>query len=390
MSLRLLTIGHSYCVSQTRRLAHEMAVAGGARWDVTAVAPRRFPGDLRPIVAERLPGERNRLETVDVCLARRPHVMLYGRRTQRLLREHGGDLIHVWEEPYVAAGAQLAWWAPPSARVVFATFQNINKRYPPPFAQFERYAMRRANGWIAFGFEVERALCGRPAYRDRPVRVIHPGVDTAAFTPDSGARAAVRRQLGWEVNGPPVVGFIGRFIPAKGLSTLTQALEPLLGRVRALFVGGGPLEAELRAWAEGREDVRVVTGIPHDAVPAYLNALDIFCLPSCSTPSWREQFGRVLIEAFACGLTVLGSDSGEIPHVIADAGSILPEADAAAWLAEIARLADSPAERAELGRRGRTRACEAFAWPAVARRHLEFFSEIVEATPSGQWKRHEP
>ena len=56
------------------------------------------------------------------------------------------------------AGAQVARWARPSARVVFATFQNIEKRYPPPLSWFEHAAMRRADAWIAFGFTVESAL----------------------------------------------------------------------------------------------------------------------------------------------------------------------------------------------------------------------------------------
>jgi len=72
---------------------------------------------------------------------------------------------------------------------VYATFQNLRKRYPPPFAQMERRAMRRADGWIAFGRTVEEALADHPGYRDRPHAVIPPGVDVEHFRPDAGARA---------------------------------------------------------------------------------------------------------------------------------------------------------------------------------------------------------
>ena len=70
--------------------------------------------------------------------------------------------------------------------------------------------------------------------------------------------------------------------------------------------------------------------MPSTEVPAVLRALDVLVLPSLTTPSWKEQFGRVLQEAMACAIPVVGSDSGEIPHVIGDAGLVTPEGDAAA------------------------------------------------------------
>jgi glycosyltransferase involved in cell wall biosynthesis len=65
--------------------------------------------------------------------------------------------------------------------------------------------------------------------------------------------------------------------------------------------------------------VRIVK-VAHDEVPAYLNAMDLLCAPSLTTPSWREQLGRMVVEALACGVPVISSDSGELPFVVADAG----------------------------------------------------------------------
>jgi glycosyltransferase involved in cell wall biosynthesis len=176
-----------------------------------------------------------------------------------------------------------------------------------------------------------------------------------------------------------VVGYLGRFVPEKGLSLLMAALEGLAARWRAVLVGGGPLEPELRAFAArfpGR--VRVVTGVTHDEVPRYLNAMDVLCAPSQTAPRWREQFGRMLVEALACGKPVLGSDSGEIPHTLGGAGWVLPEADAGAWSAALARLADDPGHAAELGQRGLERARTCFAWSQVARAHLSYFDALME------------
>ncbi|HEX8694946.1 MAG TPA: glycosyltransferase family 4 protein [Longimicrobium sp.] len=376
--LRLLTVGHSYVVGANRRLAHEMAAAGAGEWEVTAVAPQRFPGDLRKVALEPVEGERCRVEAVPVHLARRVHVMRYGRRLREIVRE-GWDVVHCWEEPYVLAASQVAALAPESAALVFATFQNLPKRYPWPFSRLERRAMRRADGWIAFGKTVEETLRDRPGYRDLPHRVIPPGVDAERFRPDPEARRRVREALKWTEDGPPVVGFLGRFVPEKGLATLMDALEECRRPWRALLVGGGPLEKDAATFRAARMDrVRIVTGVPHDQVPAYLGAMDVLCAPSETTPRWREQFGRMLTEAMACGVPVIGSDSGEIPHVIGDAGVVVPERDPEALSRAIDALAADPERRAELSRRGLERARAGFALPAVARRHLDFFAEVLQ------------
>ena len=75
---RLLTIAHSYCVALNRRLAHEMARAGGEQWEVTAVAPRFFHGDLRPVPLEPQPGELCRVAAIDVHLSRITQLFFYG------------------------------------------------------------------------------------------------------------------------------------------------------------------------------------------------------------------------------------------------------------------------------------------------------------------------
>lgn len=373
---RLVTVSHSYVVTLNRRLANEMARVGGAAWDVTAVAPRFFHGDLSHIHLQHEPDEAAKVHGIRAFLSRSPHAFVYGPE----LREHlrGADLVHAWEEPYVLAGLEAAMLTPRHVPFVFSTFQNLSKHYPPPFAQAERFVVRRSVGWVTGAATVKDNLLGRPGYASRPMRVIPMGVDTELFRPDRASGAAVRRALGWESDGPPVVGYLGRFVPEKGLPLLMQALEQLQSPWRALFTGGGPQEAELRAWAARQGDrVRVLTGVSHDGVPRVLNAMDVLCAPSQTTPRWKEQFGRMLSEAFACGVPVLGSDSGEIPHTMGDAGLVLPEADTSAWTRALGELLENPERRRELATRSRERAVTRFAWPVVARAHLDFFDELL-------------
>jgi phosphatidylinositol alpha-1,6-mannosyltransferase len=379
MTRRLLTISHSYPVALNRRLATELSRAGAGQWQVTAVSPRRYHGDLRDVTLERIADEPNALRAIGAYGTRSPHLFFYGASLAATLRE-GWDVVHVWEEPFVVAGAQIAAWIPRRVPFVFSTAQNIRKRYPPPFAQFEQFVLRRSRGWIAYGQTIARALGDLPGYRDRPCASIPLGVDVDAFRPDAALRAGARRRVGWADAGPPVVGYLGRLVPEKGVSMMMAALDATRSPWRALLVGGGPMESEVRAWAEKHGDrVRFVPAVTHDEVPLHLNAMDVLCAPSQTTPRWREQVGRMIIEAFACGVAVLGSDSGEIPFTIGDAGLVVAERDTNAWTEALGGLIDDGARRRDLASRGRQRALSEFAWNVVARRTLAFLGEASTA-----------
>lgn len=374
---RLLTIGHSYVVGLNRRLAHEMAIQGGGAWDVTAVAPSSFRGDLRRLQVEPITGEASTLVTRAVAFDRSPHLMWY--RDLAGVLASKWDVVHCWEEPYILAGAQIARHTPRTARLAVATFQNIAKRYPWPFSAFERSTMTRADGWVAFGKTVHDALAPGALYAAKPSRIIPPGVDVSRFAADAPAGRDIRSQLGWTPDDV-VVGFLGRFVPEKGLHLLLAALRASQAPWRALFVGAGPLEPDLQRFAaEHPGRVHVETSVAHDDVPRWLNAMTILCAPSQTTAAWREQFGRMLIEAMACGVPVIASDSGEMPSVLGDAGVVVFEEDVAGWTAAIDRLLGSEALRREYSARGADRARARFAWSVVARAHLDFFAELVES-----------
>jgi glycosyltransferase involved in cell wall biosynthesis len=380
---RLLSIAHSYILGLNRRLAHELARAGGSRWEVTAVAPTAYAGrnDLRPLRFEPLPDEPCRVIPLPVHLSGRVHTFLYGGSIRRLLRARW-DLVHCWQEPYIFAGGQVAWHTPRRTPLVFWTCQNIAKRYPPPFGWIERFCVRRCAGWMAIGQTGVEAMLGR-GYGTKPHRLMPLGVDLDHFVADRAAGAAVRHELGWEEPGPPVIGFLGRLTPEKGVRLLTHVLDRLSIPWRALIVGAGPLGSEVRAWAAGHADrARVLTDVPHSAVPRYLNAMDLLCCPSQTLPNWREQQGRMIIEAWACRVPVIGSDSGEIPHVIADAGVVVGERDEAGWARAIADLLDSPDRRRDYAARGHAQTQTEYAWPVIARRHLAFFEELLDARPA--------
>lgn len=377
--LRVLTIGHSYVVRLNRSVAARIAQSQDI--DLTVAAPSFFHGDLRSLALEpRRPDARFDLRAIGTHFSKYIHFFSYSwRELRRLVRDGSFDVVHAWEEPYIFAGYEIARAvAPTRARFCFRTAQSLVKAYPPPFAQFERAVLRRAQGWIAGGHQVRQAMLAKGFPSERS-RVITLGVDAAAFSrPPEAVVEQTRRELGL---AGPIIGFVGRFVRAKGVLVLLDALEQVRGRWSLLLLGSGPLESTIRSWVSARglnHRVRIVLA-KHDEVPRYLAAMDMLVAPSQTTSQWVEQFGRMIIEAFACRVPVIGSNSGEIPHVVGDAGRLVAEGKAEAWASAIEELRDSPRLREELAARGHARCMEHYTDEEVANRYVDFYRELADA-----------
>jgi glycosyltransferase involved in cell wall biosynthesis len=149
---------------------------------------------------------------------------------------------------------------------------------------------------------------------------------------------------------------------------------------RLVLVGSGPMQPALQSLSERLgvgERVQFISAKPLAELPALMNALDVLVLPSRTTPSWKEQFGRVIIEAQACGVPVIGSASGAIPEVIGDAGLVVAERDPAALAAALNRLAGDPQLARDLAGRGRGRVEERFTWARVAAQMREVYMKCM-------------
>lgn len=377
--LRILTLGHSYIVGMNRALLREIAL--DPSFEITVAAPSCFQGDLRPLRLDPEPeGSKLNVVGLNTKWSRLIHIFRYeDTALRRLIREGEFDIVHAWEEPYIYAGYQIARAVGrTSTRFCFRTAQNKVKSYPPPFRYFERAVRARAQGWIAGGVLVHQAMLKR-GYPAEHGRIITLAVDTKTFHPlPLMAREAVVSELKLT---PPVIGFLGRLTQAKGLDTLMRALE-LVGASTSwslLLMGGGPYKGKVEAWARNcgwpeRVNVKL---IKHHDVPRYLGAVDMLLAPSQTTKNWREQFGRMIVEAFACGVPVIASDSGEIPYVVGNAGRILPESDAVAWAEAIKELSADPGARTTMARRGMERVRQ-YSVAAVAEQYRDYYRWLAE------------
>ncbi len=284
------------------------------------------------------------------------------------------DLVHIDEEPYNLATWQ-AWRAARSigARSLFFSWQNLQRRYPPPFAWMERAVLAGVDGALVGNAEAE-AVWRAKGFTGPIAQVPQFGVDPEIYAPVAGPRGDDRLQ----------VGYAGRFVPEKGVDILLLAVAQTPG-VSLRLIGAGPerrLYDHLIA-AHGLSD-RVVIDPPRasTAMPAFYTALDALVLPSRTRSNWKEQFGRVVIEAMSCGVPAVVSDSGEPQHLIAadsdaPAGLRFPEDDVEALAACLARLRDDPGLRAHLSAAARARARSTYSMRGIAEATAAFYSRLV-------------
>ena len=212
----------------------------------------------------------------------------------------------------------------------------------------------------------------------QPVELIPFGVDLAQFAPRPNMNDAGR---------PFTIGFIGRMLPGKGLPLLAAALERVRGENwRALFVGDGPeREPVARQLAAAGLSGRVtMTGAAaYEKMPEYMRQMDVLVVPSQTTKTLREQFGRVIVEALASRVCVIGSCSGAIPEVIGDAGLLFPEGDANALAEALRSVLHSPEQRERLAEAGRERVERHYTWERVAAKTAGFYRRVLGLDADG-------
>jgi glycosyltransferase involved in cell wall biosynthesis len=297
------------------------------------------------------------------------HLHFYPRLRQRL-RAFAPDIVHVDEEPYNFATFHALRLARRSgARVLWFTWQNLNRRYTFPFRLIERYNLRHADYGIAGS--AGAAKVWREKGYTGPLAVIPQfGVDPDIFVPRSGERDPARGFL---------IGYVGRLVPEKGVDLLLEAVVGLPGVWRLAIVGSGPELNRLELLArrlELADRISFEGEISSLRMPVFYRELDALVVPSRSRPNWVEQFGRILIEAMACGVPVVGSDCGEIPNVVGNAGLIFPEENAGALREHLMRLMREADLWANLARRGRERVLAHFTQAQVAAQTVAVYREM--------------
>jgi glycosyltransferase involved in cell wall biosynthesis len=374
--MRVLVIDKTAVLATNHERYSELAKIDGV--ELSVLSPRVWIEHGR-----RVPLEVTASPDYQLYLGRTGFKGYYGRGFYitglgRALRRCKPDIIQLLEEPWSFFAAQTmrkaSRWAR-RAKIVFYSWENIYRDFEYPsrisrlYSRIDHKMHRRAAGAVCATEQAEHVL--RLKGFKPPSTVIPYGAPRIFFNVGDNPTTASNTR-------PFTIGYIGRYLKMKGLDDLLTSLAYLPAvHLRLYGEGKDREEFENRARQLKLEDrVLFNSALPPEEVPQALGDLDALVLPSRTTPEWSEQFGRVIIEAMAAGVPVLGAQSGAIPEVIGDAGLLFKEGSTRQLIERLTALRDDSDLRQQLVERGRKRAVERFTWRRFAHDMAEFWSSL--------------
>jgi glycosyltransferase involved in cell wall biosynthesis len=366
--LRVLLISKACVVGTYQRKLEEMAALDD-NLQLTLAVPPFWRDQGSRLILEKVHTQGYTVKVLPIALNGRFHFHFYP-QLAHLIQDSQPDIVHIDEEPYNVATFHANVLARRvKSRTLWFSWQNLDRHYPPPFSWIEQYNLKNVD-YAIVGSQTSSQIWRNKGYKG-PLAVIPQfGVDPVIFSPPEKPRSTDTIRI----------LFAGRLVAEKGVDLLIHALSQLKNNWHATLLGNGPEERVLKQLVQIFKLTDKVSFRGHIAstkMPDLYREIDILVLPSRTLPNWTEQFGRVLVEAMSCGVCVVGSDTGEIPHVIGNAGLIFPEDDVDSLRAHLQYLVDSPELRADLGKRGRQRILERYTQSHIAQATLEVYKELV-------------
>jgi glycosyltransferase involved in cell wall biosynthesis len=352
---RLLVVSHPAVVNVNQEVYRELSRRD---WDVTIVVPSRWRHEYSKatVAPQALEGMEASLRPTPIIFPGRVQRHLYLTRCRALSASVRPHVAFIEAEPYSLSASQWAH-AFRGLRVPFGVqcYENIDRTLPAPVRWLRSRVLRDAAFVAARSDSAARLVQSWGATGS--VELVPPAVPNWKSVPPAAER-------------PFTVGYAGRLIERKGLADLLAAVRTLEAPVELLLIGNGELRDRLDGQPIPGSRLRVLDGLSHDQMASGYAQLDVLVVPSHTTPTWKEQFGRVIVEALWCGVPVVGSDSGEIPWLIelTGGGLVFPEGDREALASTLIRLREAPDLRRELAARGRTAVERLFSLPAATDR----------------------
>jgi L-malate glycosyltransferase len=380
--MKLLIVNHSCTISVAQQFYAEVEKQTG--WDITIVVPSNWKdeyGNVREV--KRWKDLKGQIVTIPVWKSGSVPLHSYRSFFLKFLKDLNPDFIYLHQEPYALVTLQvyLANYLTVRKPIGFFTWQNIFKRYPIPFRQMEQWVLKHTDVMFPGSYSAEAVM--REKGFDGQSVLMPSGIDPAIYYPRS-------QNVNLGATNEILIGYVGRIVEQKGLKTLLLALKEIEGLPwRLVMIGSGEFEPEFDQIARQlnlTNRIQKLGFVPFTETPNYLSALDIVVLPSETRSSWKEQFGRVIIEAMACGTPVIGSDSGEIPHLIraTQGGIVFSEGNAIELSQSLKQLISDKELRATLAQTGRQFVLQNYTNALLARRFAETIKNRVQFDPESQ------
>jgi glycosyltransferase involved in cell wall biosynthesis len=381
--MKVLMISKACIVGAYQKKLEEMATIAGV--DLTVVVPPYWDDPNGLTRLEQTHTQGYRLLVSNMVLNGHYHLHFYP-KLKKIAREIRPDIIHIDEEPYnLATFHAMRIARSVGAGTVVFSWQNLGRLYPPPFNFMESYVLRHA-GALLVGNSEAGEVWHKKGYNGPIYLIPQFGVDPAVYyrhpRPVRKERRSVVRYRKAQLPSQPalVMGYVGRLVEEKGLEVLFLAASKLVGPWNIQILGDGPDRPRLEQmvqWLGLSGRVTFDQWMPSTHLPHYFSGLDVLVLPSLSRANWKEQFGRVLIEAMACDVITIGARCGAIPEVIGEAGLTFAEGDVDELRGQLQNLIDNVALRQELRSKGRQRVVDNYTQAAVAKNTVNVYRRIL-------------
>ena len=389
-SMKILVISHTYIVDLNCEKLRSLAQLNPDSEVVVAVPKRWRPGGVQNKIIETQPKDEGNFRIVPLSNFSQNNqaLLVFGFDLIQLLLTFKPNIIQVEQGAKALCYAQTIFLnklLKIKAKNLFFTWWNLPYNTKFPISWLEKFNLENTDGAIP-GNQDAADILREHGYEGTLKVMPQLGVDETLFFPNSQAELAA--QVGINAN-EFVIGYLGRFVPEKGLFTLLNAVSRLSSQSwKLLLVGRGDLKNQILSQAQEQgigDRLIILDSVAHDQVPNYLNLMNVLVLPSETTyqvrtltaVGWKEQFGHVLIEAMACKVPVIGSDSGEIPHVIAEAGLTFPEGDAEMLQQCLQKVIENPETAKKLAEAGYERVKKKYTNQALAQELMAFYQDLL-------------
>jgi glycosyltransferase involved in cell wall biosynthesis len=379
MAKRVLFIDKTAVLSASHERYARFATLPG--WEVAVLSPRHWHEHMRDVQAEVTHSTDYEMFLGSTFWRGSYSRGFYLTGLKRALKSFRPDVIQLLEEPWSFFAGQTVKMARkvlPNCRILFYTWENIYREgtYCSRLDRFHRRIETQVFSECAAGVcatrLASRVLEKRGFSKPRPV--IPYGIHEKFFLSERDIEARATKAVG----DSPRIGYVGRLLPMKGIDTLISALPSLPGRL--VILGSGEGEPELRRLADrlGLADrIEWEAAVPPGQVADRIRSLDALVLPSRTTPTWAEQLGRVMLEAMASGVPVVGSSSGSIPEVLAEEGWVFAEGDSESLAAALRGVFGEQESRASRVRAAWEKVRTRYTWERFVGDLAELYAELL-------------
>lgn len=375
--LRVLFVSHAYVVGVNQGKLN--AIAETENIEVGLLAPSNWKAlEWNRLLPLENPYPALHLYSAPVAFTGKGGAHMYAPwDLWRVLHDFKPDILQVEEEVFSLSTFELAVWSrlTKTPMVVFG-WENLERQLSAPRWWICQFVLNTVKAIIP-GNQDGANIMRQWGYSGLLEVMPQMGVDPGFFAPPH--RSMDEMTIG---DRPFQIGFLGRLSRSKGIDLIFAAARSLRQKelnYRVIICGSGSDQAALEQEAEHLQIADWVIwrgAVPHEQAPKELSQFDVLVLPSRTTPEWKEQFGHVLIEAMAMGIPVIGSSSGEIPHVIGRSDLVFQEEDVQGLAAILERMMRDSSWWQQVSQYGIDRVNQHYSHKRIAERLITLWRSI--------------